>query len=95
MPNLNLILGVVGVIAILALGIKIYNTGYDKCEADNKAAAVELENQSNSEIEDIREETEERIRNVYEAPDSDDGPIAPVLQRVIDGMYERNPPDSE
>lgn len=80
--------GIVGLLGTVVY--KIDQSGYKRCEVRYEAADAEQKAEAAVAITKIRNEYEKRLEEVYETPDSDNGPVAPVLERTLDGMRERH-----
>ncbi len=81
--------------AIMAGGVgfvyyKIDKGGYDRRDRELLAATAKLESEASYKIEEIRNEHDKRIKAVYSASESDNGPVAPVLERTLDGLRQRH-----
>lgn len=86
----NLILAAI-ILAALAGGVFLVDrNGYNRCEMDYLNAAAEFDDETDRAVEDVRQESETLIEEVYHAAPSDNGPVAPVLERVLDGLQERH-----
>lgn len=89
MPNIYLIIAAVAVLGFI--GWKLDNNGYSRCDAKYKVAAVKAEQQATIKIETIRQESEQRLKDIDNAPITDDeSVIAPVLRNTLDGMHARH-----
>lgn len=87
--QIKAILGIGLVVAVLFIGWRVHNHidtgGYNRCQAEHKAAVQKAKDQARSQIVKVEKKYAPKIKEIHNAPDSGYG-VGPITARAIDGL---------